>query len=177
MDELAILRDQVATERRHLAAVKKACRAALQAGGGAQRLTDTCRAAASYLAFGARRLHAQDHAHCVLLRPRVPRGDTANHALLDDLEQTLKQLQGALQSLEAAADPVAGIGAYLDFIDNVLARRRHNLEHLFRTHYTIDDWRAASLVDADSILDERERFAAVRAAFPAGFSPEDGPAG
>lgn len=171
MDELAILRDQVATERRHFAAVKQACRAMLQAGGEPDQLADACRAAATYFAWSARRLHAQDHAHCVLLRPRVPRGDAANHGLLDDLEETLERLREALQALEGSNDAVAGTRAWLDFVDGVLARRRHNLEHLFRAHYTIDDWRAASLVDADGILDERARYAAVCAAFPPGFAP------
>ena len=163
MDELAILRDQVATERRHLAALHKACRTALQAGGHAAGLVDTCRVAAAYLVYSARRLHAQDQAHCLLLRPRVSPVDATSLALLDDLEDTLQRSRAAL--------------AWLDFIDNVLGKRRHSLEHLFREHYTIDDWRASSCVDADSILEERERFAAVCAAFPSGLEPEAGATG
>ena len=174
MDELAILRDQVATERRHLAALKKACRAALEAGGNAAGLAETCRVATAYLLYSTRRLHAQDQALCLLLRPRLPRTDTASHALLDDLEETLQRSRAALQDLEAAVDPVTGTRAWLAFIDNVLGKRRHGLEHLFREHYTIDDWRASSCVDADSILEERERFAAACAAFPPGLAPEAG---
>ncbi len=177
MDELAILRDQVATERRHLAALHKACRTALQAGGHAAGLVDTCRVAAAYLVYSARRLHAQDQAHCLLLRPRVSRGDATSLALLDDLEDTLQRSRAALRDLESALDPVTGTRAWLDFIDNVLGKRRHSLEHLFREHYTIDDWRASSCVDADSILEERERFAAVCAAFPSGLEPEAGATG
>lgn len=174
MDELAILRDQVATERRHLEALKKACRAALQAGDDAAGLGETCRAATAYFLYSARRLHAQDQAHCLLLRPRVPRTDTASHALLDDLEQTLQRSRTALRDLEASVDPVAGTRAWLDFIDDVLGKRRHGLEHLFRELYTIDDWRASACVDADSILEERERFAAACAAFPPGLAPDSG---
>ncbi len=176
MDELAILRGQVATERRHLAAVKNACRAALQAGGDATRLADTCRAATGYFSYNVRRLHAQDQAHCLLLRPRVPRSDSANHELLDAVEGAIQRSRTALQALEAAPDPVAGVRDYIDFIDGVLAKRRHSIEHLFRTHYTIDDWRAASFVDADAILEERERFATLHAAFPPGVTL-DGSAG
>ncbi|MGE0581783.1 MAG: hypothetical protein AB7P31_06610 [Steroidobacteraceae bacterium] len=166
MDELAILRDQVGTERRHLAALKQACRAALHAGSAASDLADRCRTASVYLAYSARRLHAQDQAHCLLLRPRVSREDAAGRALLDDLESTLQRSRVALQVLEAASDPVTGVRDYLDFIDAVLGKRRHGLEPLFRAHYTIDDWRAASFVDADSILEERAQYAAVQAAFP-----------
>lgn len=163
MDELALLRDQVATERRHFAAVKEACRAALRAGGDREALADTCRAAIAYLAYGARRLHAQDHAHVLLLRPRIASGDAANHRVLDDLASTLERARAALLALESAPDPVAGVTTYLDFVDEVLGRRRHSLEALFQAHYSIDDWRATSFVDADSILEERERYAAFRA--------------
>jgi hypothetical protein len=174
MDELAILRDQVANERRHLSALKKACRAVLQAGSDAAAQTAACRAASDYLAYNARRLHAQDEMHCRLLRPRVSPDDTASHALLDDLEDTLRQSRAALQALEAASDPVSGTRAYLDFVDDVLGKRRHSLEYLFRTYYGIEEWRAASFVDADSILEERERFAAARAAFPPALIPDAG---
>ncbi|MGD9599053.1 MAG: hypothetical protein AB7G76_05580 [Steroidobacteraceae bacterium] len=163
MDELTLLRDQVATERRHFAAVKEACRAALQAGGDPAGLAHTCRAAIAYLVYGARRLHAQDHAHVLLLRPRIAPGDTASHRLLDDLAATLERSRAALQALESAPDPVPGVAAFLDFVDEVLGRRRHGLEALFQAHYSLDDWRAASFVDADSILEERERYAAFRA--------------
>ncbi len=174
MDELAILRDQVATERRHLAALKQACRATLQSSTDAPGKAALCRAAAAYLAYGGHRLLAQDQAHCLLLRPRVSRADAASHALLDDLESALQRARVALQALESATDPVAGVRDYLDFIDAVLGKRRHGLEALFQMHYTIEDWRAASFVDADSILEERERYAAVRGAFPAGLEPGAG---
>jgi len=168
MDEIAILRGQLATERQHLAAVKKACRAALARGGDTPGIDGFARACASYLLHIGRRLLAQDQAHTVLLRPRVAPGDAANRQLLDDLETTLGQLRSALQALEASAAPVAGLRDYLDFVDDVLAKRRHVLEPLFAAHYTVEDWRAAAFVDADSILEERERFAACQAAAPPG---------
>lgn len=176
MDELAILRGQVATERRHLIAVKAACRTALSAGRATTGVDDFARVAGDYLLYLGRRLLAQDHAHAVLLRPRLAPGDTASHQLLDDLEATLKQLRAALQALDGEPDRAAGLFDYLEFVDCVLAKRRHALEPLLAAHYSIEDWRAASFVDADSILEERERHAACQAAAPAGaFAPE--PAG
>lgn len=168
MDELAILRGQIAAERRHLVAVKAACRAALQDGHQTTGLEQFAHACRAYLLYIGRRLLAQDHAHAVLLRPRLPPGDAANHQLLDDLEATLKQLRTALQALEASTAPVAGLSDYLAFVDNVLAKRRHSLEPLFAAHYSIEDWRAAAFVDADSIIEERERYAACQAAAPPG---------
>ena len=96
---------------------------------------------------------------------------------LSRLQRAPQRSRAALRDLESALDPVTGTRAWLDFIDNVLGKRRHSLEHLFREHYTIDDWRASSCVDADSILEERERFAAVCAAFPSGLEPEAGATG
>ncbi|HNR21703.1 MAG TPA: hypothetical protein PKL49_01630 [Steroidobacteraceae bacterium] len=173
MDELAILRGQIATERRHLIAVKGACRAALPAARQTTGADEFARIAGDYLQHIGRRMLAQDHAHVVLLRPRLAAGDVASHRLLDELEATLGQLRTALQALETGTDRIAGLFDYLDFIDSVMAKRRHALEPLLAAHYSIEDWRAAAFVDADSILEERERYAACRAAAPAGaFAPE-----
>lgn len=169
MDELAILRGQIAAERRHLVDVKAACRAALQAGHQTTGLEQFAHACRAYLLYIGRRLLAQDHAHAVLLRPRLPPGDAASHQLLDDLEATLRQLRTALQALEAHAAPVAGLAEYLEFVDGVLAKRRHALEPLLTAHYSIEDWRAAAFVDADSIIEERERYTACQAAAPPGM--------
>jgi hypothetical protein len=168
MDELAIIRGQIATERRHLIAVKAACRTALSAGRATTGVDDFARVAGDYLLYLGRRLLAQDHAHAVLLRPRLASSDAASHRLLDDLEATLKQLRVALQALEGEADRVAGLFDYLEFVDGALAKRRHALEPLLTAHYSIEDWRATASVDADSIIEERERYAACQAAAPPG---------
>lgn len=173
MEELAILRGQVGTERRHLAAVRAACRAARPSGRKLDGAGPFFTAARDYLLYITDRLHSQDLAHARLLRPRVAAGSEAA-ALLDDLEATLGELQTARQALGDSRDPVNGVSAFLDFLEGVLGRRRHSLEPLFTEHYTIDDWRAASAVDADSILEERERFAAVRAALPPGVAFDTG---
>lgn len=174
MDELTILRGQIGTERRHLAAVGAACRSARALNHTSADALAFSHAARDYLIYIAGRLHAQDLAHARQLRPRVAAGSEAA-GLLDDLETTLAELRAGLRSLEDSRDPVAGVSAFADFVERVLGRRRDSLEPLFASQYTIDDWRAASGVDADSILEERERYAAVRAALPPGIALEGDP--
>lgn len=172
MDELAILRHQVSTERRHMAEVKNACRAALgiEHGGGCATFFA---AAAEYLSFIMRRFHAQDQMHVELLRARVPRTDPS-HSLLQELEATLASSRDALAALERSTDVQRGVRDYVDFFDRVLAKHRHALSPLLEKHYRIEDWRKSLFVDADSILEERDRFGAVHAALPSGVRLDPG---
>lgn len=176
MDELTLLREQVATERRHLAAAKAACREAL-ASGAAGPSQAFLRAAGEYLAFAVRRLIAQDQAHSLLLRPRIAREDAGSHAQLDSLDAALKSARAALAAFDAAADPAAAARGLIATLEAELAPRRHALTALMTAHYSIDDWRVASCVDADSILEERERYAALGAALPAGLTLVEAQAG
>lgn len=173
MDELAILRHQVSTERRHMAEVKNACRAALGVEHGAGCGT-FFGAAAAYLGFIMRRFHAQDQVHVELLRARLPRTDASSHALLNDLNAMLVTSREALGTLEQSADPERGIREYVEFFDRALAKHRHALNPLLEKYYRIEDWRKASFVDADSILEEQDRFRAVQAVLPSGVRLDPG---
>lgn len=160
-------------------------------------------ACASYLVFIVQRFAAQDRAHCRLLRPRLPDNASTDRQTLDELEQVLDAcdaeiavLRGAMQggemgesgdnvqlarSAQSAQDSIspqgliAALRAYLSFHANVLGSRRHALRHLFDAHYSIADWRATSSVNADSILEERARYARVQELLPEGI--ELGPSG
>jgi hypothetical protein len=57
---------------------------------------------------------------------------------------------------------------FLLFFDGPWSARRDALDKLFAKHARITDWRAVSAIDADSILDERNRYARVRATLPEG---------
>ena len=180
MNELQLIRDQVATERRHMGEVAGACREALERSpAGDTSLDELCQAAAAYLVWIAGRFNAQDQAHCDLLRPRLTADDAADHRILDDLEATLREnrvaigrLDAALQARQAgrmhAAEFVGACRDDLRFYDDVLLQRRHVIHHLFDRHYGIEEWRRASLVDADSIVEERSRYARVRTKLPPG---------
>ncbi len=180
MNELEFIRNQVATERSHMAAVRGACAAALLQPADPPPDLDFLVACASYLVFSIGRFNAQDQAHCELLRPRLPATAADDQRTLADLEQTLaanrtaiSQLATALAALQSGTGGEAGFSAalraYLSFYANELASRRHALRHLFDAHYGVAEWRRASAVDADSILEERDRYAQVAGRLPEGI--------
>lgn len=190
MNEIELIRAQVSTERSHMAAVKNACRAALESADrgmiGAEALRDFCAACADYLVLSVGRFNAQDAAHCEVLRPRLGADDAADRRTLEDLEHTLALSREALARLEAtlrayrqgsasAPQLVAACREYVRFFDGVLARRRHAIAHLYDRHYGVAEWRRVSFVDADSILAERSRFATVQGALPPGIALESRP--
>lgn len=181
MNELEFIRRQVSTERSHMAAVRSACSAALAQSADERVAGDFLLACASYLVFVVGRFNAQDQAHADQIRPRLPADAARDRATLDDLDQTLSASRDALEALAAAlrrhetgasddAALVAALRSYLSFYSNVLASRRHALQHLFEAHYTVADWRAASAVDADSILEERQRYSRVASLLPDGIA-------
>lgn len=164
-----------------MAAVRSACAAALARDAGAEPDPEFLDACARYLVFVVGRFNAQDQAHCELLAPRLDAADAASRALVEDLLQALAASRAAIERLAAtlaARDSGAASDAqfaeslrdYLGFYARVLATRRHSIHHLFERHYGIADWRRASAVDADSILEERERYARVAACLPDGIS-------
>jgi hypothetical protein len=183
VNELEFIRRQVSTERSHMAAVRSACAAALALPVDERPQVDFLLACAAYLAFAVGRFNAQDQAHCDQLRLRLPADAAQDRAMLDDLDRTLAASRKALDALaaalrvrEAAGDVgddvafVAALRGYLSFYSSVLAGRRHALQHLFEAYYTIADWRAASAVDADSILEERARYSRVADLLPDGIA-------
>lgn len=180
MNELQLIRDQVSTERRHMAEVRAACASAIARAAPEDTLLDEfCQACADYLVYIVGRFNAQDQAHCDILGPRLAPGDAANRHILDELAATLARNREAIASLAAALEArragqlhvpqfVAACQDYLRFYEEVLAKHRHVIYHLFDRHYGIEEWRRASLVDADAIVEERVRYGRVRAKLPPG---------
>jgi hypothetical protein len=76
----------------------------------------------------------------------------------------------ALEKLETAL--AAGSGPawreFAQYFHGVWSARRDALDALLGASARIADWRALAGVDADTILEERARYARVRAAVPAG---------
>ena len=208
MNETEFLREQVRTERRHMAEVRSALDSALTLQAAAMQTgpapgpapgtaavsvtgsaaasmshsnsAEFCGAAARYLVFIVQRFNAQDSIHCEQLRPRISAADHPARQALEDLTQTLQRSALAIATLQAAlqASLAAPSGAsdtlrvactrYLEFYRTELATRQNSLYPLLEQHYGAADWRRASLVDADSILEERALYAAVRALLPPG---------
>ena len=174
MNELEFIRQQVATERTHMGAVRAALAATLAAGYPLAVLEPFTRVAARYQVFVVRRFNRQDLEHCAILQPLIPATDTTDHKILADLAETLWMSSQAIEKLgtaleSAAAELLGASNTYNQFYGDVLVRRRHAIYHLFGQHYGVAEWRRASFVDADSILEERELFDAVSRALPTGI--------
>lgn len=174
MNELEFIRQQVSTERAHMGAARAAMAAALAADYPLAVLEPFARAAARYLVFVVRRFNRQDLEHCAILQPLIPAGDTTDHKTLADLAETLWMSSRAIEELalaleSPAAELLSACGNYNQFYRDVLVGRRHAIYHLFERHYGVAEWRRASFVDADSVLEERELFGAVGRALPTGI--------
>jgi len=180
VNELEFLRQQIATERGHMAAVRSACATALEQAGTPPdpEFLGHC---ADYLVFIVARFNEQDRTHAGQIRPRLDVGDDAGRRAIDDLLGALEQSRAAISRLATAAADwrggraddaalVAALREYLAFYASVLATRRHSLQPWFDAHYGIAEWRRAAGVDADSILEERERYARVADSLPEGLS-------
>ncbi|MCC6173439.1 MAG: hypothetical protein IT481_15575 [Gammaproteobacteria bacterium] len=187
MNELEFICRQVSMERGHAAAVRGACATALAADADGPPDVEFLDACAGYLVFTGGRFDAQDLQHDALLRPCLAAAGVAEPAPLDGLLQSLPasreaigRLAAALEARHAGTATDAGRAAdarfvealrdYLAFHAGVLAARRHSLHDLCDRHYGLTEWRRAAAVDADSILEERERYARVVARLPDGLS-------
>lgn len=176
MNEIEALRAQVGLERRHMAAVKNAL-AAVLASHPDEDAAPFCARCCDYLLYIMRRFNAQDQAHVDTLLPRLPADAEADRRLLVDLGRTLELNRAALDALAKAraslgaggpaADFFAACGRYVAFYDAELRTRAHGFYHLMEAHYRVAEWRKVSMVNADSILEERRLFAAAREAAPA----------
>jgi hypothetical protein len=183
MNELDYLRDQVSLERSHMRELRSSFARLLVEGRDDEQLERQTVALATYLLFALRRLVLQDELHCRQLRERIAaaaEGSAGEHAhivaTIDDLERSLADARGALDRFEAAHRELAtagrsGVADWLDacrrfntWYETQLGTRRHALGDWLDAYYTLADWRRASLVDAESVLEERRLYAAARAA-------------
>jgi hypothetical protein len=186
MNEIEIIRSQLALEQSHAAQVAHACaalfgsqRAAASSPEAAAALRE---AGVSYLVWALARFEERDQrlAEIMSVRESARGADAAASAREPPLAQllsrsgrsreALSRLEGAL----AATDPEAARARWQEFarfFDSAWAPRRAALEQALTRHGSLDDWRAVGAIDADSILDERERHARVLDQLPAGLSP------
>jgi hypothetical protein len=78
------------------------------------------------------------------------------------------------RSVAPAGDSLAGRSVarwtdFLRFFSGVWSARRDEIDRLFERQAKVTDWRTVSDIDADSIVDERSRYARVKATLPAGI--------
>ncbi len=163
MNEIELLRAQLATERRHVSAVANAC-AAATADAAALRTagTDYLRCVLGWFAARDRRLGE-------LLRARADMDEGTRRGLAAALSQpgASDVALGKLPAAEAAAAGAAAAWqALAQFVGTAWGPRREALDALLGTLTRPADWRTIAGIDADSVLEERRRFEPLRVVAP-----------
>jgi hypothetical protein len=181
MNELEIIRSQLAVEQAHAAEVVDACAAVFGRSDALPPPSDATalfrEASVSYLVWVLARFEERDQTLSELLAARQAANGTAAASArqLASLVSRAGTSREALSRLEAALgageSPAARAGwqEFGRFFNSAWLPRRAVLEGALAEHLGVADWRAVCAIDADSILDERNRFGRVAAELPAGI--------
>ena len=182
MNESEIILGQLATERIHAAQVANACVTVFGAERDAPAAPHAAfrEASVGYLAWVLSRFEQRDQLLAELIDRR---GGSAGGALADTVprelgelaagdgtsRQALTRLQSALEALEPQHARAAW-QAFGQFFNTLWCSRREAIERHLAHLPRIGTWRAIGAIDADSILEERTRYAQVAAQLPPGIT-------
>jgi len=184
MNEVELIRAQLLAERQHATEVANACAAALESAGGqgvtsGSELDGFRQACVDYLVWVLAQFEERDQMLSDLFHARRNGGDVPTHDALNEIIARRGTSREALTKLEAAlvSNPTRATGdapadswrAFAQFFNGAWSTRRNALDELFERKATVADWRVVSGIDADSILEERNRYQRVRAKLPAGI--------
>ena len=184
MNEIQLIRAQLTAERQHASTVANACATALgrphavalSSGSALEEFRQAC---VDYLVRVLAWFEERDQRLTDLWHARLAPEDAARRALEDALvgrgrsREALEKLEGALARTSArSADDAAQESwrEFARFFNSVWSARRDAIDALLKANTRATDWRVIAGIDADSILEERTRYARVRAALPAGAS-------
>jgi hypothetical protein len=181
MNEIELIRNQLALERAHVGAVANACASVMQGDAGAVSPGDSPgefrRACVDYLACVLAWFEERDQRLTDLLELRFPATGAVRRTLEDALgrpgrsREALAKLEAACAATTAAAPGrQQGWREFAEYFNGVWGTRRDALDALLSTNSRATDWRTLGGIDADSILEERRRFAQVRAQLPPGVA-------
>jgi len=177
MNEVELIRAQLALERQHAFDIARALSAAGSRNAASPDSWQSFRqGSVDYLVWILSRFEEREQTFRDLLRGRAGHDESERRAVERalDLPGTSRE---ALMKLEAAVDSgsrteVERVGRWTDFeqfLAGVWSARRDELDKLFAQQARVTDWRTVSGIDADSIFDERSRYAKVRATLPSGI--------
>ena len=163
MNEVELIRAQLRVERQHAEAVARACastHAAVSAPG------------TEYLAWILTRFEEREQVFHDLIRKRFAAGDPHRQAVEVTLgapgsnREVLTKLEAALGASADAHTTARRWSEFLSFFSGDWVTRRNEIDRLFQIQAKVTDWRTVSAIDADSIVDERARWARVKATTP-----------
>jgi hypothetical protein len=169
MNEVELIRTQLATERRHAAQVAAACVRALEESASVLEsldLTFFCQTCIEYLVWVLTRFEARDR---LLLAGAGAGGELA--AVMSRPGPSREALILLDTSLDCPS-PESPQGSWRElaqFFSADWSARCEAVDEIFGRTATLADWRSMAGIDASSILDERLRFARVQAAAPPGI--------
>jgi hypothetical protein len=181
MNESEILRGQLATERIHAAQVANACVAAFGAerDGAAESPAAFREASVSYLAWVLSRFEQRDQLLAELIERSGPGAADRAAAVppaLGEIAARAGTSRQALTRLEAALGAPApetaraAWQAFGQFFNTLWCERREAIERHLARLPRIASSRAVCAIDADSILEERTRYAQVAEHLPSGIT-------
>ena len=172
MNEIQIIRRQLAAERTHAGAVASACAALETADGPGGEFQRAC---VDYLVGVLAWFEERDQRASDLAQERRSDLPAMQRSLAAALSQpgrsreALEKLERAVAAGSDAATRPEAAGLWLDFtryFAGVWSARRENIDSRLGESLQVAEWRAVAGIDADSILEERRRYARVRAALP-----------
>jgi hypothetical protein len=182
MNELEIIRSQIAVEQAHAAEVANACAAAFGSTGAATAPSEASalfrEACVSYLVWVLARFEERDQMLSEHLASRQSMSNgtvaaSARHlASLISRSGTSREALSRLESAFGAGDSEGAAALWREFarfFNSAWAPRRADLEGALAAQLSIAQLRAVSAIDADSMLDERKGYARVIAQLPAGI--------
>jgi hypothetical protein len=163
MNEVELIRAQLRVERQHAEAVARAC---------ASAHTAVSADAIEYLAWILTRFEEREQVFHDLIRKRFAAGDPHRQAVELTLgspgsnREALAKLEAALGASADAHTTALRWSEFLNFFSRDWVARRNEIDRLFPIQAKVTDWRTVSAIDADSIVDERARWARVKATMP-----------
>jgi hypothetical protein len=179
MNELEIIRSQLAVEQAHAAEVVDACAAVFGRTDPPPSQASALfrEASVGYLVWVLARFEERDQTLSELLASRQPAANGSAAASVQHLASlvgragTSREALARLEAALGAGETLAARAAWQEFgrfFNAAWVPRRAALEGALAEHLDVADWRAVCAIDADSILDERNRFGRIAAQLPPG---------
>lgn len=182
MNELEILRSQLVAEQSHAAEVANACAVASESTGAVAAPQEAIalfrEACVSYLVWVLARFEERDQTLSELLASRQsnPNGtaaaSTRHLASLIARSGTSREALSRLEAALAAGESQTAGASWREFarfFNSAWAPRRAALERALAEHLGVADWRTVCAIDADSMVEERNRYTRIVAQLPAGI--------